>query len=90
MSDRSDAPTTKTDDQKNQATAADQKPDVSDLGGAELLPKLFEYFHNNPEELARAIAVDTTMVEDWLAGSGEPNEATVLRMRRLAQERGIE
>jgi transcriptional regulator with XRE-family HTH domain len=66
------------------------KPDVSDQGAAELLPKLFAYFHENREELARALGVHRSSVDRWLAGTGRPNTSTLLRMRRIAQERRID
>jgi len=77
-------------DTNTAATRAEEKPDVSDLGSAELLPKLFDYFHNNREELARALGLHRSTVDRWLSGKSRPNNSTVLRMRRLAQERGIE
>jgi len=66
------------------------KPDVSDQGAAELLPKLFAYFHENREELARALGVHRSSVDRWMAGTGRPNTSTLLRMRRIAQERRID
>lgn len=72
------------------ATRAEEKPDVSNLDSPQLLPKLFDYFHNNREELARALGVHRSTVDRWLSGKSLPNNSTVLRMRRLAQERGIE
>ena len=72
------------------ATRAEDKPDVSNLDSLQLLPKLFDYFHNNREELARALGVHRSTVDRWFAGTSRPNNSTVLRMRRLAQERGIE
>jgi DNA invertase Pin-like site-specific DNA recombinase len=66
------------------------KPDLSDQDAAELLPKLFSYFHNNREELARALGVHRSTVDRWLNGTSRPNNSTLLRMRRLAQERRIE
>jgi hypothetical protein len=74
----------------NQATASEPKPDLSDQDYKELLPKLLSYFHNNREELARAIGLHRSTVDRWLNGKSRPNNSTVLRMRRLAQERGIE
>lgn len=70
--------------------AAQPKPDVSDQNYAELLPKLFNHFHNNREELARALGVHRSTVDRWLNNTSRPNNSTVLRMRRLAQERRIE
>ncbi|HEX5736701.1 MAG TPA: helix-turn-helix domain-containing protein [Blastocatellia bacterium] len=72
------------------ATRAEEKPDVSNLDSPQLLPKLFDYFHNNREELARALGIHRSTVDRWLSGKSRPNNSTVLRMRRLAQERGIE
>lgn len=66
------------------------KPDVSDQDYSELLPKLFNHFHNNREELARALGIHRSTVDRWLNGKSRPNNSTVLRMRRLAQERRIE
>lgn len=72
------------------ATRAEEKPDVSNLDSPQLLPKLFDYFHNNREELARALGVHRSTVDRWFSGKSRPNNSTVLRMRRLAQERAIE
>ncbi len=77
-------------DTNTAATRAEEKPDVSDLDSPQLLPKLFDYFHNNREELARALGLHRSTVDRWLSGKSRPNNSTVLRMRRLAQERGIE
>jgi DNA-binding transcriptional regulator YiaG len=66
------------------------KPDVSDQDAAELLPKLLNYFHNNREELARALGLHRSTVDRWLNGKSRPNNSTVLRMRGLAQERRID
>ena len=70
--------------------ASEPKPDVSDQDYQELLPKLLNHFHNNREELARAIGLHRSTVDRWLNGKSRPNNSTVLRMRRLAQERRIE
>ena len=70
--------------------AAEPKPDVSDQGWKELLPRLSNYFHNNREELARALGVHRSTVDRWMNGTSRPNNSTLLRMRRLAQERRIE
>jgi hypothetical protein len=70
--------------------ASEPKPDVSDQGYQELLPKLMNYFHNNREELARALGLHRSTVDRWLNGKSRPNNSTILRMRRLAQERRIE
>ena len=72
------------------ATRAEDKPDVSNLDSPQLLPKLFDYFHNNREELARALGIHRSTVDRWFSGKSRPNNSTLLRMRRLAQERGIE
>ena len=72
------------------ATRAEEKPDVSNLDSPQLLPKLFDYFHNNREELARALGIHRSTVDRWFSGKSRPNNSTLLRMRRLAQERGIE
>ena len=72
------------------ATRAEEKPDVSNLDSPQLLPKLFDYFHNNREELARALGLHRSTVDRWFSGKSRPNNSTLLRMRRLAQERGIE
>ena len=66
------------------------KPDVSDQGVVELLPKLLNYFHNNREELARALGLHRSTVDRWLNGKSRPNNSTVRRMRRIAQERRID
>ncbi|HWP42558.1 MAG TPA: helix-turn-helix domain-containing protein [Blastocatellia bacterium] len=76
------------DDTQRMATAP--KPDVSDQGQEELLPRLLNYFHNNREELARALGVHRSSVDRWMNGTSRPNNSTLLRMRRLAQERRIE
>jgi transcriptional regulator with XRE-family HTH domain len=72
------------------ATRAEEKPDVSNLDSPQLLPKLFDYFHNNREELARALGLHRSTVDRWFSGKSRPNNSTLLRMRRLAQEREIE
>lgn len=77
-----------TDDTRKMASQP--KPDVSEQGRGELLNKLFSYFHNSREELARAIGVHRSTVDRWLNGTSRPNNSTLLRMRRLAQERRIE
>ena len=70
--------------------ASESKPDVSDQGYQELLPKLMNYFHNKREELARALGLHRSTVDRWLNGKSRPNNSTILRMRRLAQERRID
>jgi|SRR5215216_7502703 len=72
------------------AASSRPKPDVSDQDYQELLPKLMSHFHNNREELARAIGLHRSTVDRWLNGKSRPNNSTVLRMRRIAQERRIE
>jgi transcriptional regulator with XRE-family HTH domain len=72
------------------ATRAEEKLDVSNLDSPQLLPKLFDYFHNNREELARALGIHRSTVDRWFSGKSRPNNSTLLRMRRLAQERGIQ
>jgi transcriptional regulator with XRE-family HTH domain len=78
------------DNSNTAATRAEEKPDVSNLDSSQLLPKLFNYFHNNREELARALGVHRSTVDRWLNGTSRPNNSTLLRMRGLAQERRIE
>ncbi|HXG93969.1 MAG TPA: helix-turn-helix domain-containing protein [Blastocatellia bacterium] len=65
------------------------KTDVSHQDASELLPKLMSYFHNSREELARALGVHRSTVDRWLNHTSRPNNSTLLRMRRLAQERHI-
>jgi hypothetical protein len=72
------------------ATGGQAKPDVSDQDHTELLPKLMSYFHDNREELARALGLHRSTVDRWLNGTSRPNNSTVLRMRRVAQERNIQ
>ena len=72
------------------ATRAEDKPDVSNLDSSQLLPKLFDFFNNNREELARALGIHRSTVDRWFSGKSRPNNSTLLRMRRLAQERGIQ
>jgi transcriptional regulator with XRE-family HTH domain len=76
--------------QETRKNANEPKPDVSDQDQEELLPKLFAYFNNSREELARALGVHRSSVDRWMNGSSRPNNSTLLRMRRLAQERRIE
>ena len=92
MGDTSKAATTSTKEgsENNQDQSDQPKPDVSELGAEELLPKLQEYFHNNQEELARALGLQREIVDSWMDGTGSPNESTVMRMRRIVQERHIE
>lgn len=73
-----------------QQMADEPKPDVSDQSSEELLPKLLNYFHNNREELARALGLHRSSVDRWFSGKSRPNNSTLLRMRRIAQERRIE
>lgn len=65
------------------------KLDVSHQDATDLLPKLFNYFHNNREELARALGVHRSTVDRWFNNTSRPNNSTLLRMRRIAQERDI-
>jgi DNA-binding transcriptional regulator YiaG len=71
------------------ADAFQPKPDVSDMQAAELLPLLLEFFNNNREELARALGLHRSSIDRWLNGKSRPNNSTLLRMRRLVQERGV-
>ena len=66
------------------------RPDVSDQDYKELLPKLLGLFNNNREQLGRALGLHRSTVDRWLNGKSRPNTSTILRMRRLAQERNIE
>ena len=83
---RLDAGATKAD---TYADSFEPKPDVSDLSAEELLPKLLEIFHNNRAELALALGLNRSTVDRWLNGKSRPNNSTLLRMRGLAQERGV-
>lgn len=67
--------------------ASEIKPDVSDQGAGQLLPKLLNHFNNNREELARALGLHRSTVDRWMNGTSRPNNSTLLRMRRIAQER---
>ncbi|HKS39312.1 MAG TPA: helix-turn-helix transcriptional regulator [Blastocatellia bacterium] len=71
------------------ADSFEPKPDLSDQGAEELLPKLLELFHNNRVELALALGLSRSTVDRWLNGKSRPNNSTLLRMRGLAQERGV-
>ena len=71
-------------------TQFEPKPDVSDKGAEELLSDLLNHFHNDKEELARALGMHRSTVNRWLNGTSRPNNSTLLRMRGIAQERGIE
>jgi hypothetical protein len=71
------------------ADSFEPKPDLSDQSAEELLPKLLELFHNNRAELALALGLNRSTVDRWLNGKSRPNNATLLRMRGLAQERGV-
>jgi len=66
------------------------RPDVSDQNWQELVPKLLGLFNNNREQLARALGLHRSTVDRWLNGKSKPNTSTILRMRRLAQERQVE
>src|SRR2546423_8553575 len=76
------------DDNARMQTQA--KPDVSDQDWRELVPKLMAEFNNNREQLAHAIGLHRSTVDRWLNGKSRPNTSTILRMRRLMQERRIE
>jgi DNA-binding transcriptional regulator YiaG len=81
------APPTTTDEASN--TFVQAKPDLSNQDAADLLPKLLSFFQNNREQLARALGIHRSSVDRWLNGKSRPNNSTLLRMRRLAQERDI-
>jgi hypothetical protein len=66
------------------------RPDLSDQDYKELLPKLLALFNNSREQLGRALGLHRSTVDRWLNGKSRPNTSTILRMRRLAQERNIE
>jgi hypothetical protein len=66
------------------------RPDVSREVYQELLSKLMPHFNNKRERLARALGLHRSTVDRWLNGNSKPNTSTVLRMRRLIQERRIE
>lgn len=66
------------------------KPDFSDKSAEELLPQLMNQFNNSREELARALGLHRSTVDRWINGTSRPNNSTLLRMRRLAQERLVE
>src|SRR5215208_4110853 len=55
-------------EQATDTASSQPKPDVSDQGYQELLPKLMSHFHNNREELARAIGLHRSTVDRWLNG----------------------
>ena len=71
------------------ADSFEPKPDLSDQSAEELLPKLLEIFHNNRVELAVALGLHRSSVDRWLNGKSRPNNSTLMRMRGLAQERGV-
>jgi len=71
------------------AESIEAKPDLSDKSAEELLPKLLEIFHNNRVELAVALGLHRSSVDRWLNGKSRPNNSTLMRMRGLAQERGV-
>ncbi len=79
-----------TNAQTGNDTQTQAKPDVSDQDWQELVPKLMAEFNNNREQLARAIGLHRSTVDRWLNGKSRPNTSTILRMRRLMQERRIE
>ena len=66
------------------------RPDVSDQDWQQLVPKLLALFNNNREQLGRALGLHRSTVDRWLNGKSRPNTSTILRMRRLAQERNVE
>ena len=66
------------------------RPDVSDQDWPQLVPKLLALFNNNREQLGRALGLHRSTVDRWLNGKSRPNTSTILRMRRLAQERRVE
>ena len=66
------------------------KPDFSNQDATELVPKLLKHFHNNREELARALGLHRSTVDRWINGTSRPNNSTLMRMRRIAQERLVE
>lgn len=66
------------------------RPDVSEVSYQELVPKLLALFNNNREQLGRALGLHRSTVDRWLNGKSRPNTSTILRMRRLAQERNVE
>jgi hypothetical protein len=68
----------------------EERPDLSDQSYRELLPKLLALFNNNREQLGRALGLHRSTVDRWLNGKSRPNTSTILRMRRLAQERNVE
>lgn len=74
----------------NARTQTQAKPDVSDQDWRELVPKLMAAFNNNREQLGRALGLHRSTVDRWLNGKSRPNTSTILRMRRLMQERRIE
>ncbi|MFL6215547.1 MAG: helix-turn-helix domain-containing protein [Blastocatellia bacterium] len=74
----------------NERMRTQPKPDVSDQDWQELVPKLLGLFNNNREQLGRALGLHRSTVDRWLNGKSKPNTSTILRMRRLAQERRIE
>ena len=74
----------------NERMQTQPKPDVSDQDWQELVPKLLGLFNNNREQLARALGLHRSTVDRWLNGKSKPNTSTILRMRRLSQERRIE
>ena len=77
----------KTSEAAAKAPVIVDKPDYSEEGYRELLPRLMSYFHDDRDELARALGLQRSTVDRWFNGKSRPNNSTVLRMRRLAQER---
>ena len=66
------------------------RPDMSNQDWQQLVPKLLALFNNNREQLGRALGLHRSTVDRWLNGKSRPNTSTILRMRRLAQERHVE
>jgi transcriptional regulator with XRE-family HTH domain len=87
MKNTANAATVARTQEPTQRLGKDEKPDVSEQGYDELLPKLMTYFHDDRDELACALGLQRSTVERWFNGKSRPNNSTVLRMRRLAQER---
>lgn len=54
----------------------------------ELLKSLLKHFDNNRSKLATALAIDESLIDEWIEGSSSPNTSSIMRMRMLAQERG--
>jgi transcriptional regulator with XRE-family HTH domain len=87
MKNSANAATVARTQEPGQQPGKNEKSDVSEQGYDELLPKLMTYFHDDRDELARALGLQRSTVERWFNGKSRPNNSTVLRMRRLALER---